>query len=691
MVLGMMSFAFAADDFTLTINNTVADHTYTAYQIFKGSKADKTQVSYGAATGYVEGTQYYELKGADYEPIAITSAEAYGSATATKTLYVRNGNNSLGDTVWGADITDAGKQALYEEYSITVESGHLDDTANILALIDAIADVDNKNKSESDKAVRFANVFYTTAADGSVTAKDGLLTGPTGGSAIKATGTSVTFSNLASGYYLVNDTYTPKDGEELGVDYSIARIAVQVVGNTTINNKADKVVAEKKIKTAAELINEKANELGIGRKVEYEVTEYVPNYDGYEYYYFDMRDTMSKGLTFDPDSVVVTIGNTTLTKGTDYYVYSDKTADAAVLNGATFVLAFEDIMDYAVGSTIVVNYAASVNSEAITGVDPNTNKVHAEYSNDPDKSERGDGDHHGIPANTTDHPMGTTPDTFTDTYTTKLTIHKQDGTTKEKLANVEFTLTGTSKDVVVKTETVYELDPTGTFYMLNDGTYTEEAPTTKPSLQATTDNSGWIEIGASESYTGSDVRTVDGKKYRPFVVATDSGKDHYVIVEPNDADYASTTLLYKPVVKSTTADTVDTYNVARTGLTDANGNLDFSQLGAGTYTLSETKVLPGYNDIADITFTVACSLPEQDTVTAGTEKATWSVTVTEPAGTAITQVGDTGVFEVTIENNKGTELPSTGGIGTTIFYLIGAALVLGAGVLLVTKRKMAVK
>lgn len=42
-----------------------------------------------------------------------------------------------------------------------------------------------------------------------------------------------------------------------------------------------------------------------------------------------------------------------------------------------------------------------------------------------------------------------------------------------------------------------------------------------------------------------------------------------------------------------------------------------------------------------------------------------------------------------IENNKGTQLPSTGGIGTTIFYIVGAILVIGAGVVLVTRRRMA--
>ena len=41
-----------------------------------------------------------------------------------------------------------------------------------------------------------------------------------------------------------------------------------------------------------------------------------------------------------------------------------------------------------------------------------------------------------------------------------------------------------------------------------------------------------------------------------------------------------------------------------------------------------------------------------------------------------------------ITNTQGVELPSTGGIGTTIFYIIGAILVLGAGILLVTRRRM---
>ena len=49
---------------------------------------------------------------------------------------------------------------------------------------------------------------------------------------------------------------------------------------------------------------------------------------------------------------------------------------------------------------------------------------------------------------------------------------------------------------------------------------------------------------------------------------------------------------------------------------------------------------------------------------------------------------DTGIIITDIENKSGAELPSTGGMGTTLFYIVGAVLVIGAGVLLVTRRRM---
>ena len=709
MVLSMGAMtAFAADDYTLTINNTVSGHTYTAYQIFKGSKADTSQVTYTAVASnasYDANTTYYYKNGADYDVLNITSAEEFGAAKAEQTLYTRTGDSALGDVIWGANITTAGKAALYEAYDMGVDEEDYDDQANIKALLDAIADVDTTSTSESDKAVKFANVFFTTDNDGNVTAVSGLLTG---GTYQESSGGTITFNNLASGYYIVNDSYEADGDEVNGIDYSIARIAVQVVGNTIINNKADKPTVEKEIVTSGDLDNEKANELGIGRAVNFKVTDTVPNYDGYNYYYFVMRDKLSEGLTFNPGSVVITIDGTALTEDTDYYVYAEKTdaagndgADADVIGNDTFVIAFENIMNYAVGKEIVVTYSATVNDDALVGVEANTNEVRIDYSNNPTKSERGDidEDHPGVPENNENHPVGTTPKDYTDTYTTQLTIIKIDGDTEEKLNGVEFTLTGTSQDVIVKNEEVFEVDPDGTYWLLNDGTYTTTAPTAA-TLTETTNNSGWVAMTATEAaaYTGNDVRVIGETQYRPFDIDTDTAKTRYVITESNEGDYASTTVKYS-LHATITQDTVDEYVVSRSGVTggtDANdkpkGELVFSQLGAGSYTLSETGVLAGYNDIEDISFDIVATLPEEGTADSGKftgdEVASWRVTNISPETATIEYNETTGVFTINIENNKGVQLPSTGGIGTTIFYVVGAILVIGAGVIMITRRRM---
>jgi LPXTG-motif cell wall-anchored protein len=56
----------------------------------------------------------------------------------------------------------------------------------------------------------------------------------------------------------------------------------------------------------------------------------------------------------------------------------------------------------------------------------------------------------------------------------------------------------------------------------------------------------------------------------------------------------------------------------------------------------------------------------------------------ENSGTSLNTSGT----EFRIVNNKGSELPTTGGMGTTLFYVLGTVLVLGAGVLLITKKRM---
>ena len=103
-----------------------------------------------------------------------------------------------------------------------------------------------------------------------------------------------------------------------------------------------------------------------------------------------------------------------------------------------------------------------------------------------------------------------------------------------------------------------------------------------------------------------------------------------------------------------------------------DGMIAVEGLDADTYYLEETKAPDGYNKLA------------------GPVKVEISHTVSdEGAHMSHTLKQDTTVVnKVEIENKSGTELPSTGGIGTTIFYVLGSILVIGAVVLLIAKKRM---
>ena len=117
----------------------------------------------------------------------------------------------------------------------------------------------------------------------------------------------------------------------------------------------------------------------------------------------------------------------------------------------------------------------------------------------------------------------------------------------------------------------------------------------------------------------------------------------------------------------------------------------FDGLDVGKYKLEETEVPAGYNKAADIEFEVVAEYNDEIDPPALTR-----LQVKNKEGAVISE-GEEASFKATVSNGEvstnvvnyaGAELPSTGGIGTTMFYVAGAALVLAAVVLLVTKRRM---
>ena len=118
-------------------------------------------------------------------------------------------------------------------------------------------------------------------------------------------------------------------------------------------------------------------------------------------------------------------------------------------------------------------------------------------------------------------------------------------------------------------------------------------------------------------------------------------------------------------------------NAATKVTTDANGAASFKGIDATTYYLEEVKAPDGYNTLEG---------PEEVMMGAHADGIKTGDMVDTNA--PLNEQNKRYQFTSKITNNKGTVLPSTGGIGTTIFYVVGGLLMVGAAILLITKKRM---
>lgn len=110
--------------------------------------------------------------------------------------------------------------------------------------------------------------------------------------------------------------------------------------------------------------------------------------------------------------------------------------------------------------------------------------------------------------------------------------------------------------------------------------------------------------------------------------------------------------------------------------TTTEGKASFQGIAAGKYFLEETKAPDGYNKLTK---------PVPVTITAEYDE---DGKLTETSAKDNTKPGGQHIQKVEVPNKAGAVLPSTGGIGTTIFYVLGSILALGAAVLLIAKKRM---
>lgn len=479
------------------------------------------------------------------------------------------------ETTYSITINNSAKDHTYEAYQIF--TGDLSGTtlSNIVwgsgvseagqtALGDAAAKAETlKTEADAKAFAKAVAPYLTTAAGSANTVTDG----------------KYVISGLAAGYYLVKD----QDGSLTGDNDSYTEYIIQVVGNVTATPKSDVPEVQKKVKDINDSTDttktdwQDSADYDIGDSIFFQLkATLADNVSSYTTYKVVFHDTLSKGLTYNNDAKVYIDG----TETNRFTVTATVNADGTT----TLTVSCDDVKDLGAGnsSVITVEYTAKLNENAVLGSVGNPNEVYLEYSNNPNKSEKGNNE------------TGETPKDVVIVFTYKTIINKVDSENKpltgaafklEKLIKGKDSAAGTW--TTVKEFTVDETTTSFTFSGLDDGQYK-----------------------LTETKTPVGYNTID-----PI----------YFVIEATHDETAD-------------APTLKTLNAY---LTDANGN-------------KQTEMKDGESVNIDL----------------GTVDLT------------------AGSITTTVVNKSGSKLPSTGGIGTTIFYVLGGVLVLAAVVLLVTKKRM---
>ena len=451
------------------------------------------------------------------------------------------GNKVLSNIVWGSGVSEAGQTALG----------------------DAAAKAETlKTEADAKAFAKAVAPYLTTAAGSANTVTDG----------------KYVISGLAAGYYLVKD----QDGSLTGDNDSYTEYIIQVVGNVTATPKSDVPEVQTKVKDINDSTDttktdwQDSADYDIGDSIPFQLkATLADNVSSYTTYKVVFHDTLSKGLTYNTDAKVYIDG----TETNGFAVTATVNAD-----GTTLTVSCDDVKALSAvnSSAITVEYTAKLNENAVLGSAGNPNEVYLEYSNNPNKSEKGNNE------------TGETPKDVVIVFTYKTIINKVDSENKP--------LTGAA----------FKLE-----------------------------------------------KLIKGK---------DGAADTWTTVKEFTVDETTT-------------------------------SFTFSGLDDGQYKLTETKTPVGYNTIDPIYFVIEAT--HDETADAPTLK-TLNAYLTDANGNKQTEMKDgesvnidlgtvdltAGSITTTVVNKSGSKLPSTGGIGTTIFYVLGGVLVLAAVVLLVTNKRM---
>lgn len=395
LAMGVPTFA-ASGDYTITINEASAGHTYEAYQVFAGDLSEN-------------------------------------EATLS--------NVTWGDGVDGTAILTALKGT--EEETTAYEN------CTTAADVAKVLETCGENSSEMKAFADIVGQHLTETTSGTL-------------SAYNSENQSYTISGLAAGYYLVKDKDDTVSGADAYTDFIL-----KVVKNTEATPKSDVPTSEKKVddendsSTSEDTENwQDSADYDIGDHVPYLLTATLPdNVSEYTTYTLRFIDTMSVGLTYDTNSAEVFVNGTSA--GTVEPTIADYSGDDDRYTGGT-VLTWDlgniKAAPYNAGdnAVITIKYTATLNSDAVIGSAGNPNKMHIEFSNNPN----GEG-------------MGETPDDTNIVFTYKVVVNKVDEG-ENPLPGAEFKLEKKQADETwteITRVTISEDQTTFTFSGLDDGDY----------------------------------------------------------------------------------------------------------------------------------------------------------------------------------------------------------------------------
>ena len=288
--------------------------------------------------------------------MAVPAFAAEGAATGSGTITIDKAIN--GETYTAYKIFNVISSKMETDGSMTYVYTVADGWADFFnqSEVKNYVSVDTHGQPtwvESKESVADLQAFAKLALD--YASKTTTITGKTA----TASGGEAVISGLTAGYYVVSTTagslcILNTNGSDLKIDEK--NVA------PTIDKKIDG--------------SKSTNDAAIGDVVNYTVTIHAKKgATGYV-----LTDTMTKGLTFNRDSLTVKVGATTLAENTHYTV----AVDAAATDGSTkFTVTFKDtyLNTIDVDTDIVVSYTATVNKDAVIGTTGNTNTAQLKYGN----------------------------------------------------------------------------------------------------------------------------------------------------------------------------------------------------------------------------------------------------------------------------------------------------------------------